>query len=173
MKTLTLLSYVLLAAVVTVGLTGCSNAPSTTGGSDSGEHDHDHGDEHAHPSEGPHHGSLIELGEEEYHAELVHDDDAGSVTIYLLDSAAEEAVPIEASDVTINVQHDGQGAQFKLAATDVAEGKASKFVSTDAALAEALDAEGAEPQLVVSISGKQYRGSVAHDHGHDEHDHDH
>lgn len=173
MRKLTLLSHVLLAAVVTVGLTGCNNAPSNTGGGESGEHGHDHGDEHDHPTEGPHHGSLIELGEEEYHAELVHDDDAGSVTIYLLDSAAKQAVPIEASDVTINVQHDGKGAQFKLAAADASDGKASKFVSTDAALAEALDADGAEPQLVVSISGKQYRGSVEHDHDHDEHGHDH
>ena len=32
------------------------------------EHEHDH------PSEGPHHGSLIELGKEAYHAELVHDE---------------------------------------------------------------------------------------------------
>ncbi|MCE2751496.1 MAG: hypothetical protein LW720_06355 [Pirellula sp.] len=36
---------------------------------------------HAHPSEGPHHGSLVELGKEEFHAELVHD--SKSVTIYI------------------------------------------------------------------------------------------
>ena len=171
MRKLTLLSHVMLAAVVSVGLTGCSSAPTDTGGDTSGEHGHDHG--HDHPTEGPHDGSLIELGEEEYHAELVHDDDAGSVTIYILDSAAKKEVAIEAAEVTINVQHDGQGAQFKLPADGAMDGKAVKFVSTDAALAEALDSEGAEPQLVVSIDGKQYRGSVAHDHDHDDHGHDH
>ncbi len=45
-------------------------------------------DVHSHPTEGPHHGTLIELGKEEYHAELVHDDKM--VTIYILDSAAKK-----------------------------------------------------------------------------------
>jgi pyoverdine/dityrosine biosynthesis protein Dit1 len=69
---------------------------------------------HEHPSEGPHHGSLIELGKEEFHAELVHDDK--SVTIYVLDSAAKNFVPADASEVVINVLHDGKPEQLKLAA---------------------------------------------------------
>ncbi len=173
MRQITLLSHLLLAGVVTVGLTGCTGSPSKTDDHDVSEEGHDHGDEHGHPSEGPHHGSLIELGNEEYHAELVHDDEAGTVTVYLLDAAAKEPVVIEAADVTMNVKHDGQGAQYKLAAADATDGKASKFTSSEGALAEALDEEGAETQLVVSIDGKQFRGEVAHDHDHEEHDHDH
>ncbi len=126
--------------------------------------------DHAHASEGPHGGGLIELGNEEYHAELVHNDDAGTVTIYILDSAAKAAVPIDASEVIINLKHDGKGEQFKLPASaeqgDPA-GKSSRFVSSDAELAEDLDHEASEPQLVMTISGKQYRGAVAHDHDHD------
>ncbi|TWT61351.1 hypothetical protein [Rubinisphaera italica] len=168
------------ATVLSFGFLGCTPQPGTEGTntteSESGHDDHDdhdHGD-HAHPSEGPHHGSLIELGNEEYHAELVHDDAAGTVTIYVLNASATEAEPIEATEVTINVKHDGTPEQFKLAATPDAndpEGKSSKFVSSDAELATHLDEEGAAPTLVLMINGKSFRGTVTHDH--DDHDHDH
>lgn len=130
-------------------------------------------DVHDHPSEGPHHGGLIELGNEEYHAELVHDDAAGTVTIYLLDSAARAAVPVDAKELQINLSHDGNAEQFKLAASpDSGDpvGKASRFVSSDAELAEELDHEGVQAQLVVSIAGKQYRGAIEHDHDGEEHE---
>ena len=124
-------------------------------------------DTHHHPTEGPHGGGLIELGNEEYHAELVHDDAGGIVTLYVLDSAAETAVPIDAAEVTINLKHGGQGEQFKIAASaDPGDptGKSSRFVSADAELAEGLDHEGAEAQLVLLINGRQYRGEIAHEH---------
>ena len=124
-------------------------------------------DGHAHPTEGPHHGGLIELGNEEYHAELVHDDEAGTVTIYILDGAATTQVPIDATEITINVKHDGTPEQFSLAASPDAndpQGKSSRFLSSDAELAHHLDEEGAEPRLVLSINGKSYRGTIAHEH---------
>ncbi|TWT43497.1 hypothetical protein [Botrimarina hoheduenensis] len=127
-----------------------------------------------HPTEGPHHGSLIELGAEEYHAELVHDDAAATVTVYLLDSEAKVSVPIDAKEIQINLSHDGQAEQFTLAASPEASdpaGSASKFFSGDAELAEDLDHEEAQAQLVVSIGGKQYRGAIQHDHDDEEHDH--
>ncbi len=130
------------------------------------------GHDHAHPTEGPHGGSLIELGSEEYHAELVHDDAAETVTIYLLDSAAKELVPIEASELKVNLNHEGQAEQFALVASpqesDTA-GKASRFVSTDAEVCEELCHEHAKGQLVVAINGKQYRGDIQHDHEGHEH----
>lgn len=52
------------------------------------------------------HGDLVELGNEEFHAEVVHGE-AGSVTVYILDSAAKVTVPIDATELTINVSHDG------------------------------------------------------------------
>ena len=132
-------------------------------------------DVHDHPTEGPHHGGLIELGNEEYHAELVHDEAAGTVTIYLLDSSAKNAVPIEAETLLVNLTHDGQAEQFSLAAhpqISDPSGKASRFNSTDSELAEELDHEGVEAQLVVSILGKQYRGEIHHEHGHEGHEHE-
>lgn len=168
MKTLTSLSFCILSASL-LWTAGCGKsdqgstkpvAPAAAGAD-------------AHPSEGPHHGGLIELGNEEYHAELVHDDAAGSVTIYILDSAAKQAVPIDAAELKINLSHDGNAEQFALTAspdTNDPAGKSSRFTSTDAELAEELDHEGAA-QLVVTINGKQFRGDIVHDDDHEEHDH--
>jgi hypothetical protein len=162
-------------AILALGLSGCggesSDKPGTSGGAETSAPPATVEAGHAHPSEGPHGGSLIELGNEEYHAELVHDDAAGTVTIYLLDSAAKTSVPIEAIEIIINLTHDGQGEQFKIAAVgDQGDptGKSSRFVSNDAELAKELDHEHAEAQLVVVIDGKQYRGAIEHHHGHDD-----
>lgn len=126
--------------------------------------------EHAHASTGPHGGALIELGNE-FHAELVHDDAAGTVTVYVLDAGGRNALPIDATEISVNLKHDGRGEQFKLAAVSDAgdpTGKSSRFVSSEKELAEDLDHEGAEPQLAVVIDGKQYRGAISHEHGHDD-----
>ncbi|MDX1925289.1 MAG: hypothetical protein SFV81_02150 [Pirellulaceae bacterium] len=126
-------------------------------------------DIHSHPSEGPHHGTLIELGKEEFHAELVHDDK--SVSIYILDDAAKTAVPIEANELVINLLHDGKPEQFKLIAkpdTGDPPGRSSRFVSEDPELAGHINDESSKPKLNISINGKSYRGIIEHDHtGHD------
>lgn len=126
-------------------------------------------DIHAHPSHGPHGGELIELGNEEYHAELIHDD--ASVTIFILNGAATAVVPIEATEIRVNLKHDGTPEQFALTASpddDDPAGRSSRFVSSDAELAGHLDEEAAEPQLVLTIDGVSYRGNLehSHDHGH-------
>lgn len=132
-------------------------------------------DLHAHPSEGPHHGTLVELGNEEFHAEVVHDDK--SVTIYVLDAGATKAVPIDAKELTINLMHDGTPEQFKLAAspdTGDPSGKSSRFVLADAELVGHIDDESAAPKLMMTIDGTPYRGEIKHDHdGHDHSGHDH
>ncbi|XZE35786.1 hypothetical protein SH501x_001328 [Pirellulaceae bacterium SH501] len=124
---------------------------------------------HSHPSEGPHHGSLIELGKEEFHAELVHDDK--SVTIYILDGSAKEAVLIDSKELVINLLHEGKPEQFRLTAnpdTNDPPGKSSRFTSADEELAGHIDDDSSSPKLSVTINGKAYRGVIQHDHaGHD------
>lgn len=208
MKNLLTTSLATLAMAAFV-LSGCADPPdssptSTAGSSEDGHHEgdgDDHGEEgHAHPSEGPHGGDLIELGNEEYHAELLHphdhDDDAhphkdgdhkeghddhegdhehAGIVIYILDGSAKEAVAIEAADITLNLSHDGKPEQFKLAAmpTDTdPQGKSSRFASDDKDLLEHFHEEEIEGTLVLKINGKSYRGKVAHDHdSHEGHDH--
>ncbi|TWT51690.1 hypothetical protein KOR42_33760 [Thalassoglobus neptunius] len=155
---------------VMLAISGCAkNSPTETDKSDTTppHSEHDHG------TEGPHHGSLIELGSGHYHAELVHDDQ--SVTIYILDGKAVNSYPIEATDLTINMKIDGKPEQFSLPAvpdTDDPTGKSSRFEIQDPKLAASLDEDAAEPRLVVTIDGKPYRGVITHSHD-DDHDHDH
>lgn len=194
MKSLSTL-FALSLTIAAIFVAGCSN-DSSTGSATSGPETSgppntvdDHAG-HAHPSEGPHHGDLIELGNEEYHAELLHpedhDDDAHpagdedghehtGITIYVLDSSATKMVPIGAADVTINLTHDGKPEQFRLAAmpteTDPA-GKSSRFASDSHDLLEHFhEAEHVEGTLVLSINGKSYRGKISHEHDHDGHPH--
>lgn len=212
MKNLLTMSVATLAMTAFV-LSGCadsttSESTSSTPTTANGEHHegdgHDHGEAgHEHPSEGPHGGDLIELGNEEYHAELVyphhHEDDAHAhaddhtdhkeghdehgdhhhegVTVYILDGSAKQAVAIDATEITLNLSHDGNPAQFKLAAVPTEmdpQGKSSRFASEENDLLEHFHEEEAEGTLVLEINGKSYRGKIAHDHeghGHDHHDH--
>lgn len=161
---------VTLTAAGLVLWTGCDIAPSSTGSAAGDKDDHD---VHSHPVEGPHHGSLIELGDEEYHAEFVHDEEKGTVTIYILDSTAKKSVPVEAKALTVNVSAGGKAKQFELAASPMqgeAGGKSSRFTSSEEALGEAIDQEGAEAKLLVTVNGTKYTGAIGH-HDHDEHEH--
>lgn len=130
-------------------------------------------DAHGHSETGPHQGSLIELGGEEYHAELVHDE--SSVTVYILDSTAKNTVPIESTSLTISALHDDAPEQFLLTAvpqSDEPNGKTSKFILADEGLLHALEHHDAQPKLTVEINGKSYRGEIEHEH-HDGDSHDH
>lgn len=168
---------VCLMAALLLMAAGCAKGPesnsgglpaATASGSEAAA------DVHHHPTEGPHHGHLIELGNEEYHAELVHTDSA--VTIYLLDAAAKSATAIDAKELVINLKHDGQPEQFHLLAAPEAgdaEGKSSRFTIDDRELVEHLEHEASEARLSVTIHGTAYSGSLAHHHDDDGHGHDH
>jgi len=137
------------------------------------EHGHSHGD-HDHASEGPHHGVLVELGKEEYHAEVVHDDASGTVTVYLLDGSAKKGVTTDAPHVTINVKHGDKPEQFQLPASPDKEdpqGASSRFVLQDKELIEHLDEKDAGAKLQVTIGGNAFTGAIPQG-GHD-HDHKH
>lgn len=129
---------------------------------------------HEHATEGPHHGALIELGDEEYHAEIVHGKDH-TITVYILDSEAKKSVPIDAKQVLINLSHDGKAEQFKLVATPDKgdpQGKSSRFLLKDEELSEDLDSEKTMAKLVVAIKGKSYTAKIEHHHEEgEEHEH--
>lgn len=148
-----------------VGCTGrkeSDSAPAPSGAAHAAE-------DHGHPSIGPHHGAVVELGNEEYHAELLRD--ASSVTIYILDSSARNLVAVDAQ-VSINALHDGTPKQYSLDAqpeqSDTA-GKSSRYVSTDSELAALMDDNSQAARLSILIDGVPYRGELQHDH--DDHDH--
>lgn len=160
-------------------LTGCntSTAPPAAPAGDHHEgdgHDHDEkGHAHNHPAEGPHHGHLIELGQEEYHAELTHDDATKTVTVYLLDHEAKGPVAIADAQIVLNLIVDGKPLQAQLAASpqegDPA-GQSSRFSVTDENVLAALEVPQTKGRLNVTIAGKAYTGTVEHQE-HGEHKH--
>lgn len=165
-------------AILTLGclqiLGGCDRPNAVPAGgaahSQNGDHAASEGDEHAHASVGPHGGVLIELGNEEYHAELTHTSD--TVTVTVLDRNATLAVPVDAEHVTINLIDNGQPQQVKLMASPEAaetSNKSSRFVATSADLVKQLKSDKSSPKLTVTIEGTAYRGEIHHDH----HSHDH
>lgn len=115
---------------------------------------------------------MVELGSEEFHAEVVHTGD--TATVYVLGSTAKSAVPIDASDVTINVVSHGKPEQYKLLASPESSdpaGKASRFALQDADLVAHLNDASAAVKLAVTIDGTPYSGEVPHVHDHAAHDH--
>ncbi len=188
----TFFSLCLIAmATLTFTFVGCgqnsSKKPvaSDTGTSSShdgdADHDdhagHDHGDdaEHDHPKEGPHGGHLIELGDEEYHAELLHNEKKHTVTVYLLDGPAKQAVAIPTTEITIQLFENGQFVKYTLKAVRQPEDPAdaaSRFEITDAALCDAMSHENkTRGRLQLTIKGKPYTGTIQHT-SHGQHDHD-
>jgi hypothetical protein len=170
-----------LAAIALAGAislhAGCKSetatAPSDAPASGEAGHSDADGHNHGHPEEGPHKGHLIELGKEEYHAELTHDEATGEVTIYVLDGVAKEAVPVAETELAVNLVSNGKPMQFVLPASPQAsdpQGQSSKFSVTDKSLLEALEAEGAKGQLNITINGKPYSGTIEH-HEHEEEKH--
>ena len=171
-------NVLLASTIAALGLGGCSEGNVSSAAKQSGKTaaatsgSSAAAGEHTHPTEGPHHGHLIELSKEEYHAELVHVGD--QVTIYLLDAAAEKPVTIDAKEILVNVVFEGKPGQFKLAAEPDAgesEGNVSRFTLASAELVGHLENAADEARLNVTINGTPYSASLAH--SHDEHDHKH
>ncbi len=166
-------SWILSAAVI-IGLSGLSGCSGQSGGdyrtfdknkdkAPDAEHGHAHSHEH-----GPHGGELIELGEEEYHAEVVFDEESHKVTLYLLGADAKSAVAIEAKEFTLELPTQDKPQTYTLAAAaqdaDV-EGKSSRFEITSEELVDAYeDQEGLVGKFTVKIGSKSFTGEVKHTH---------
>jgi hypothetical protein len=146
------LSAVLVGAVL-VGVGGCGG--SKEGGTAAGANN---------LPKGPHGGSIIDLGAEPYRLELIHDRTAGTVTLYMLDAAAQKEVPVSGSGVAVNVTREGIQTQYVVRAENQNERKTSKYVSTDKFLSQALDAEGNVVEVLFITEGKTLQGKIPRGH---------
>ncbi len=179
----------MLSATLLVSLSGLSGCGGQQGGdyrtfdakkdtSHDAEHGHVHEHDHGH-GHGPHEGELIELGNEEYHAEVVFDEDKHKVVLYLLGPDAKSAVAIEAKELTVELPGKDAPVMHSLTAAPLdgeGEGKSSRFEITSD---ELIDAFHNDPKTVgkfkVAIGGKDFSGEIKHshdDHGHDDHKHE-
>jgi predicted small lipoprotein YifL len=163
-----LLTKRFLALVTLAGLAGCGESRPTERPGAASIVAANHEGEPAHDHNAPHGGHIVDLGSGKFHAELTHDDATRKVGVYVLDSTAAQAAPIDAESIAVNCLVDGRPAQFMLAAApqpDDPPGTASHFELVSEALCNAWDAPGAGARLNVLIGGKPYTGDVAaHDH---------
>ena len=123
-----------------------------------------HGEEHV----APHGGTLVELGDHQYHAEIAWDEKAKTITLYVLDGEAEKAVPISAIELVLYVDTDDEGTPYKLVAKpqpgDGDDGKSSRFVTTDKdAFEKYHDDDSARGGIELSIGEKTYEVGVTHE----------
>lgn len=117
--------------------------------------------EHKHGEKGPRGGELLEVGDkEDTHAELVHDEKAGKLTLYLLAKDLKTAVAIKDAP-KLNLKAKDGNKQMDLKAVDAKDGAASKFEATD----DALKADPLDGRIAVTLAdGKKYNVNLKHEH---------
>ncbi|QDU36480.1 hypothetical protein Mal4_07660 [Maioricimonas rarisocia] len=133
-------------------------------------------DDHHHHDLGPNGGHLVELGDEQYHAEVVLDAFKRILTVYILGPDAKSPAPIAAEEITFTLEAGDEPQAITLTAMPVESdgpGQASRFASDADAVPESVeDAEDLHGSVAVTIDGTSLTGEVSHDHhGHDHHEH--
>lgn len=133
-QTLTLM----ICAALIFGLGGCGTEGHDHAHGYDHDHDHDHGHNHHHHV-APHGGVLHEIGEHFAQLEFVLDAETGTLTMYVLDGCAENAIRLshETIDLTVTPD-DGESLALQLDAvasplTGETVGNSSQFyVRSDA-----------------------------------------
>ncbi|MEO1995469.1 MAG: hypothetical protein ABGZ17_09360 [Planctomycetaceae bacterium] len=139
---------------------------------------HDHGG-HEHGPHGPHDGHVIEVGDDEYHAEVTFDKDARRISVYFYGHNLNEKQAIAQSELTLDIEDEdsGEETEIVLAAAPEegeTEGKASRFEVAGDKVPEGIDdIEKIHGHIHVTIAGKEYTVDINHDHDHDHEGHDH
>lgn len=165
------------------GTAGTGDSAGANGHSKDGDDGHDHGAgadphaAHAHPAQGPHGGHVVELGSPQHHAELLHDEATGTLTVHLLDAEVKNPVRIAENQIALTTQRDGEFVTIVLTAVtdgeNTDEGN-SHFAVVDAALCDAmLHTEKFIARLSATIDGASRTGTIEHTpHEHEGHAHD-
>jgi hypothetical protein len=115
-----------------------------------------------HEHTAPHHGQLVELGDEFAHVELVLDRKIGTLTAYVLDGEAEQPVRVVQPSLTLvctaPLVLEKQPLELVAAAnvlTGEKSGDSSEFAAGDAALRDLVQMEGRI--LQVTVKGRTFR----------------
>ena len=122
---------------------------------------HEEHSDHGHDAKGPHGGSLVELGADEFHAEIVLDHDAHALRVFVLGKDAKTAEPTTATEVVIALE--GKDPLTLKAAPQEGDGKgkSSRFELIDEKLIDAiLDAKFLHGDLRIAIGDKPFSGHI-------------
>ncbi len=128
----------------------------------------------AHPAHGPHGGELLEIGKDEFHAELVVDEVKKQMVIYLLEADAKSSLVIGEPHLMVNLVLAGKPMQIQLKAIPLEaepKGSSSCFGAISKELFDALHSTKADPKLVARIRNKSYVTKIVHKHDHSGHNH--
>jgi hypothetical protein len=118
---------------------------------------------HAHHA--PHGGRLVELGSEFAHVELVLDSDSGTLTAYVLDGEAEEAVRVTQPSLKIAIANSAPGAARAvdhldlLARADVLTGETVGDTSEFSAASQSLRGRTSVTGTIeaITVKGEEFR----------------
>lgn len=162
-------SFITICIVLTSALLFAAGCGSDEGDSQEYGKSKDSSTKPAHVhEEGPHGGHLIELGEEEYHAELVFDKESRKTTLYVLGSDPHDAHPIDAKEIEFHLEAGDDYKELMFAADrqeEDPEGKSSRFVLAADDLPEEIDDEEKfVGHIDITIGDKVFEGEVEHDH---------
>jgi hypothetical protein len=129
---------------------------------------------HLHPTEGLHGGHLYEVGNEQYYAEMLHDESTHKVTVHLLDSAAKQPVTTTEAEISLQLFREGQFVTYTLQAVGAGETGASQFEVVSEELCELMDHDKkVRGRMHVAIGGESFTVTIEHDpHEHDGHHQD-
>ena len=130
------------------------------------DHDHGHADSnHTEPhatgeghAHGPHGGHVLEVGDHVAHLEVVHDEAAGKITLYVLGTDGKSPLAIEKAPQLKLLTDDGP----KVLDAKSQDGSGSVYAVTDTAL------QGHEPKgrVTIEVNGKVFNPALEHDHDH-------
>ena len=168
-----------LTAAFALVLAGCTdgNSEFTEVNHDESEVAHDDHSGHGHGHHGPNGGEIVEVCNEEFHAEVVVDEGTHRIDVFVLGSDAKTAKPIDASEISLSFKHGDEVEDFKLTAAAIdgePEGQSSKFTLTSEELFEELHEHSEGATLSFTAGGESLSGTVTHTHDHgDDHGDDH
>lgn len=146
---------------------GKAGGPAPAAGHDEGKEAHDHAHHH-HAETGPHQGTLVAIGEDAAHLEILLDAETGKLTAYVLDGEAKNTVAIKQATLELGVSI-GQGDAAKkkgelpdvhtITLTAVApneQGEATGFTGHSDELKGAKEFDAA--LSTITVAGKEHNG---------------
>jgi hypothetical protein len=105
----------LFAVLALATFMGCRDSAQNTDPDHHGDHGLKGGHRHEHKA--PHGGTVVILGPEEYHLEIVRDAGAGTLTAYVLDGEMEKFLRLPIGFFTVKTQVDGNERPLRFEAT--------------------------------------------------------
>jgi hypothetical protein len=109
---------------------------------------------HSHPP-APHGGEVQEMGQDEYHLEMIHDHDGGHVTVYVLEKDLKTAVRVPAPVIQVNAK--GGPVQFTLTAVNPGpDGTAEAWKGSH----DGLKVDPWDGTIRIQVRGKQFRNPL-------------